>query len=489
VRQWFTKKALLAMRSRQGHTSNWDNRETAVAAARALCLLGVRSEPVSMFDSTTPENFESWSRFLDAYYEPIRVALGMIPYIGPEQAEDITQSFFLKMYERDLLENRPAITGRFRDWLYIAARRHAIDEWRKSAGRRLRRHGFEKRDPAAPHEPEGDDAPFDVDEFYALSVLHMTVQKVRRHLVEEGKSEHWMIFEELVLAPLIPGRATKTRAEVLAMFPGQGPEFLDNRLTTVKRVFRRILHAVLPADPTERSNPDLRLRELLEILHASKKNHLWLAFLTDPAPRSDASPGTSLDLAARAVRHTHSDTTDSPDIRDEELRILMAFWLEMPLDDYLDDLESLGPVMAGIIRDSRGCSSPGRRRSAGPPLNLRRLIGEVDSTIPPGEMTGLLERLKTFAKRAHRSLRHGRSEEEARGERRLDSAVPAEVAQALYDLSGALALSRCGTRIIGLTDDRFRKNLNWALDQPWIDAKLRTVLRSALKRLDVKRTS
>ncbi len=35
------------------------------------------------------------------------------------------------------------------------------------------------------------------------------------------------------------------------MFPGQGPAFLDNRVTTVKCVFRRILPALIPADPTE----------------------------------------------------------------------------------------------------------------------------------------------------------------------------------------------------------------------------------------------
>ena len=45
-----------------------------------------------------------------------------------------------------------------------------------------------------------------------------------------------MIFEELVLAPLIPGRVAKSREELLAMFPGQPPGFLDNRVTTVKRV-------------------------------------------------------------------------------------------------------------------------------------------------------------------------------------------------------------------------------------------------------------
>jgi hypothetical protein len=117
------------------------------------------------------------------------------------------------------------------------------------------------------------------------------------------------------------------------------------------------------------------------------------------------------------------------------------------------------------------------------------LIADRDSAIPPDEMTRVLERVKSFAKRIHRSLRRGPSEKAARDRGRHDSTVPTEVAQALYDLAGALALSRCGARIIGLSDDQFRKNLNWALDQPWIDSELRAVLRSALKRIDGKRTS
>ena len=35
-----------------------------------------------MFQSTVTENFESWDKFLDAYYEPIRTALELIPVRG-----------------------------------------------------------------------------------------------------------------------------------------------------------------------------------------------------------------------------------------------------------------------------------------------------------------------------------------------------------------------------------------------------------------------
>ena len=53
--------------------------------------------------------------------------------------------------------------------------------------------------------------------------------------------------------------------------------------------------------------------------------------------------------------------------------------------------------------------------------------------------------------------------------------MPVEVAQVLYDLAGALALCRCGARIIGLSDDRYRKNVAWVLNQSWLDTRLRPV--------------
>jgi hypothetical protein len=64
--------------------------------------------------------------------------------------------------------------------------------------------------------------------------------------------------------------------------------------------------------------------------------------------------------------------------------------------------------------------------------------------------------------------------------------MPAELAQVLYNLCGALALTRCDTRIISIDDDRYRKNLAWLLEQPWIDPSLRSEFLAALRQLDEK---
>jgi hypothetical protein len=445
-----------------------------------------RSEVTVKFQSTVAENFQSWDKFLDAYYEPIRTALELIPFIGEGRADDLTQGFFMKLYERGILENRPAITGRFRNWLYVAARHYAVDEWRKTQRRSERLGKFEISDPADPRADGAEDVPFDADEIYALSVLHMTVRRVHKHLLDEGKSEHWMIFEELVLAPLVPGRTAKSREELLAMFPGKGSAFLDNRITTVKRVFRRILPVLIPADPTESLTPEERFAELLEILHGSKNNRLWLAFLTNPMPGPEESTGSSLDLAQRSAGEGIPAAEVDPDVVHDELRVLLGFWLELPMREYLDDVESVGPTVAAAVRDARPAGPLGRHRHASDPLNLKGLIAATDpriAAIPPEELTILLGRLKTFAKRVHRSLKLGARVESSRAMNRRDNAMPVEVAQVLYDLAGSLALCRCGSRIIGLSDERFRKNVDWVLKQPWIDTRLRPVLVEALKKL------
>ncbi len=445
-----------------------------------------------MFQLTTTENFQSWDKFLSAYYEPIKAALGLMPFVGADQADDVAHNFFLKLYERDLLANRPAITGRFRDWLYVSARNHALDELRKRQRRRERPDAFEADEPADPRADVQQDAPFDADECYALSVLHLTVGRVRKHLLQEGKAEHWMIFEELTLAPLIPGRKAKSREEILAMFPGEGPAFLDNRMTTVKRVFRRILPALIPVDPTESRTAEQRFRELLGILGGSANSRLWLAFLLDPTPAADLSAGSSLDLAAGTVDGGVLNAPVSPDVLHDELRVLLSFWLEMPLHDFLEDPDGTSPGAPRADRRMRAEARNGSSPAAVLAINLRALIDEnhpAHSAIPAEALVPLFERLKAFAKRVHCSRPGARGpgrvdgHEPGRRGGRFEDAMPFEIAQVLYNLAGALALVRCDARIVGLRDEQYRKNLAWVLAQSWLDPRLRPVFFAALSRL------
>ncbi len=279
-----------------------------------------RSAVIAPANLRPDESFKSWEEFLDAYYEPIRIAIGLMPFVGEESVDDVAQSFFLKLYERDILTNRPTITGRFRDWFYAAARNHALDEFRKTRRRTERGDAFEAWEPTDSSQAGPDEATIDADESNALSVLHLTVWKVREHLLAAGKPEHWKIFEELVIAPLIPGRVAKTREQLLTMYPGQGMHFLDNTITVVKRVFRRILPTLIPADRTDSSTQEERIGEVLEFLRrASTNNRLWTAFLMDPTPGPEASSSSPRELMERSTGAENVERID-PVLGDGELR-------------------------------------------------------------------------------------------------------------------------------------------------------------------------
>ena len=122
---------------------------------------------------------------------------------------------------------------------------------------------------------------------------------------------------------------------------------------------------------------------------------------------------------------------------------MLGFWLAMPLNDYLDDLEGAGPTIRRILRDARPRSGLRSTRNKASVLNLQGLIDRAHSTfasIPPEELTVLLERLKTYAKRVHRLAKQAEPADAANGAARREHSMPVEIAQVLYDLAGACAL-------------------------------------------------
>jgi hypothetical protein len=64
-----------------------------------------------------------------------------------------------------------------------------------------------------------------------------------------------------------------------------------------------------------------------------------------------------------------------------------------------------------------------------------------------------------------------------------DSALPQEVAAALYYASIAAALVRLDKRISQLKDAELQRGLLWAKDQPWVDDPTRQLLAQAVNKI------
>lgn len=141
--------------------------------------------------------------------------------------------------------------------------------------------------------------------------------------------------------------------------------------------------------------------------------------------------------------------------RAEDLASIFRHQLAAPLRL---DLEEFEPASADRVR----CLSLGHV----PPLvNFGDLFGDMT---PP---RSILVATKNFAKANLVGSR---------------SAIPKEIASALYYLSIAAALVRLGIRISRLSNADLRKNLMWIKAQPWIDEASVRLLEDALASISPK---
>jgi hypothetical protein len=127
-----------------------------------------------------------------------------------------------------------------------------------------------------------------------------------------------------------------------------------------------------------------------------------------------------------------------------ELGAILAHQLAAPLEC---DLGGLDPRIGERLRQ---WNAPG-----GPPL--RTFSDALRHKHPPLE---LLELIHRFAKNCRQNA---------------DGPVPQEIATVLYFASIVAALVRCGRRITALDDDALRRSVDWALQQPWLDADTRAL--------------
>ena len=143
--------------------------------------------------------------------------------------------------------------------------------------------------------------------------------------------------------------------------------------------------------------------------------------------------------------------------RPEDLGAILKHQLATPVQV---DLESLDPTVAPKVRtlsEARGL--------------VLKSFGDL--LLHPNPPVELLTLTKDFAKA-------NRNNEE--------SALPPEVATVLYFASIAAARLRCNERISRMDDAQLQDGLEWAGQQPWLDADTRTLIKECLDVLNDEET-
>jgi DNA-directed RNA polymerase specialized sigma24 family protein len=84
---------------------------------------------------STPEAEQALAKLCGAYWPPIYAYLRRRGYLAPE-AEDLTQSFFVRLLEKNRLRDASPERGKFRSFLLASLKHFLANEWDRAKARK-----------------------------------------------------------------------------------------------------------------------------------------------------------------------------------------------------------------------------------------------------------------------------------------------------------------------------------------------------------------
>lgn len=179
---------------------------------------------LSSVDPSSPDRAENLNRLCSRYWKPvykfIRAAWGR----SVEDAKDLTQAFFCRILEDDLVSRFQPEKGRFRSYLKGALRNFLAEAQRD--GRALKRGGGREGIPIDLVEVETQSFQADLgryspeehfDRQWTREVMAQAIARLREVLRAEGKEDYYRVYQSYDLTATEGERTYEEVAQELAM--------------------------------------------------------------------------------------------------------------------------------------------------------------------------------------------------------------------------------------------------------------------------------
>ncbi|HEV7238701.1 MAG TPA: sigma-70 family RNA polymerase sigma factor [Thermoanaerobaculia bacterium] len=158
-----------------------------------------RSVVLALVSADAAERTRAFETLVACYWKPLYKYARVAWSRKREDAEDLTQSFFTRAFEKESLASYDPTKASFRTFLRLLFDRHVSNEWK--AGQRIKRGGGEVHlDFDAAEAEIGRDASTVTPEEYfhrewVRSMFTLAVERLRAHCAADGKEIQFAIFE------------------------------------------------------------------------------------------------------------------------------------------------------------------------------------------------------------------------------------------------------------------------------------------------------
>jgi DNA-directed RNA polymerase specialized sigma24 family protein len=212
----------------------------------------------------TPRAQESLEKLCQTYWHPLYVYVRHRGYT-PEDAKDLTQSFFVWLLERDWLEGADRQRGRFRSFLLTSFSRFLNNEWdkfkaQKRGGGKIVSLQFKNEDTG--WEPVNEITPEqNFERRWALTLLDEVMDRLAVEFALNGKTE---LFE--TLKPCLLGERDAQPYAALAAKMGMSEGSVKVAVHRLRQRYRQLLRDEIANTVETADEIEDELRHLFAVL-------------------------------------------------------------------------------------------------------------------------------------------------------------------------------------------------------------------------------
>lgn len=186
----------------------------------------------------------AFASLVDAYWKPVYKYVRLKWQSAPEEAEDLTQAFFARAFEKDFFAGYDASRARFRTFLrtcldgFIANERKAAQRIKRGGGVQVVSLDFETAEGELRRHDVAVSA--DMEEFFdrewARGIFSTAVDRLRHHYAERQRERYFQVFERYDLDE--PEAGVRMTYADLGRELGIGATDVTNYLAAARRQFR-----------------------------------------------------------------------------------------------------------------------------------------------------------------------------------------------------------------------------------------------------------